>query len=315
MNMQNMVKIGIVIAVTIYALVAVSFYVRDRTASIPKIPEQKQPVDISKDKSSFSPVNINNIKSWVFYITNVKSDAVKASPFQMLIIDTQGGNTIFTKDHINSMKDNGSKKILAYLSIGQAERYRKYWKPEWDKKKPVWMSKESRRWKNTYMVSDLMHAEWQAIAKTMIDNAINAGFDGVLFSGIDSYKFLHSEKLKKQTIDFVNLMISYAKTKNSKFAVLIDDVDDLKIDAADGIVKQNLVYDWKSNGITGPKNSDADINKGIANLNYYKNNGKAVFVVEYVANDLWRDAKSVLDKHGFIGYSGLRLLDTLRLKQ
>ena len=63
------------------------------------------------------------------------------------------------------VKDNGGKRIvIAYLSIGEAEDYRYYWKKKWNKKKPKWIIKENENWEGNYIVK-YWSPEWKNIIK------------------------------------------------------------------------------------------------------------------------------------------------------
>jgi hypothetical protein len=42
-------------------------------------------------------------------------------------------------------KPDGSRRLItAYLSVGETENYRYYWKPQWSKQRPAWIGKENK---------------------------------------------------------------------------------------------------------------------------------------------------------------------------
>ncbi len=52
------------------------------------------------------------------------------------------GDIILTANEVESLmvKANGGKRlVVAYMSIGEAEDYRYYWKDEWGKNAPDWL--------------------------------------------------------------------------------------------------------------------------------------------------------------------------------
>ncbi len=53
--------------------------------------------------------------------------------------------------------DGSSRVLLAYLSFGEAERYRAYWRPEWydRNKKPAWLGTANPEWDGNYFVQIL----------------------------------------------------------------------------------------------------------------------------------------------------------------
>jgi len=100
------------------------------------------------------------------------------------------------------------RKVLAYLSIGEAEDYRRYWKREWDidrdghpdAKAPIWLCNENPDWKGNYKVRYWNEA-WQAIILELLDEAIKTGFDGVYLDIVDGFEFFEYDPARKDWID------------------------------------------------------------------------------------------------------------------
>ena len=278
------------------------------TPNKPDVPTLEQPV--------VSP-NVE-IPSFAYYLKNPNLQAIKSSSFDFVIIDTENRKGKFTKAEVAEISNQ--KKVLAYLSIGEAENYRKYWKKEWNRNKPTWIGNENPLWKGNYSISDVTNQTWLNIVKAELDSIIETGYHGVLLNGISSYNEIGTLEARNHMIEFVIALTQYAKSKNKEFFVIVQDSEELLQDekylkTIDGILKQYLVYSWKSDGNKGPRNPITEIQKSIDYLKLAKNQNKAVLIVEYVSDDLYQDAKQIIDKEGFIGYSAPRLLDTLRLKQ
>src|SRR5690606_6912430 len=80
-------------------------------------------------------------KSWAFQLVNLGPEEqakIAASPFDLVVIDSeqfpQDKEVPLTKEEVERMKTkpDGSKRlVIAYFSVGEAEDYRWYWKPEW----------------------------------------------------------------------------------------------------------------------------------------------------------------------------------------
>ena len=68
--------------------------------------------------------------------------------------------------------------------------------------------------------------------------------------------------------------------------------------AIDGVAKESLYYGTKGTGI---RNNDADINASRKLLKRAKNEGKAVYVVEYLTGQSSSKAKSASARDGFVG--------------
>ncbi len=79
------------------------------------------------------------------------------------------------------------RKVIAYISVGEAEDYRPYWKEKWNKVKPEWLGRENPDWEGNYIV-DYWHPEWQAIILKSIDAAMASGFDGIYLDIVNGFE-------------------------------------------------------------------------------------------------------------------------------
>lgn len=143
--------------------------------------------------------NINTLadaKNFLYLISpdDQYINKLKATNYDVLIIDAfppEGGVNTWTPAQINSLKvkKNGGKRlVLAYMSIGQAEDYRWYWKPEWEKNRPSWMGPLDPDWDGNYYVRHWA-PEWKAFiygnADSYTQKILNAGFDGTYLDPVD----------------------------------------------------------------------------------------------------------------------------------
>lgn len=77
------------------------------------------------------------IRSWGYQLQRAEPDRVAASPFDLVVVDYSRNGTErgrFTPADIERMRqkpDGGRRVVLAYLSIGEAEEYRYYWRDGW----------------------------------------------------------------------------------------------------------------------------------------------------------------------------------------
>ena len=84
--------------------------------------------------------------------------------------------------------------MISYMSIGEAEDYRSYWKEEWEKFKtsPTWLYQENKRWRGNYKVFYWM-TSWKSIIygndDSYLTSILNVGFDGVYLDIIDAYEY------------------------------------------------------------------------------------------------------------------------------
>ena len=96
------------------------------------------------------------------------------------------------------------RQLLAYLSIGEAEDYRPYWRKEWGAKgnltaaAPKWLGAENPQWKGNYKVH-FWHPAWQRLMLDAVAAAMAQGFDGVYLDIVDAFEFFETEGTR--TID------------------------------------------------------------------------------------------------------------------
>ncbi len=115
--------------------------------------------------------------------------------YDLLIIDLFHNEMELSSSEISQLKikANGARRlVICYMSIGEAEDYRYYWKSEWEKDPPAWLEKENPVWKGNYKVQ-YWDPEWQAIIlgepESYLDKIINAGFDGVYLDIIEAFEY------------------------------------------------------------------------------------------------------------------------------
>ncbi|HEY1170316.1 MAG TPA: MJ1477/TM1410 family putative glycoside hydrolase [Verrucomicrobiae bacterium] len=137
-------------------------------------------------------------------------------------------------------KNHPARKIIAYLSIGEAEDYRPYWRKEWGTGKkltsaaPKWLGQENPDWKGNYRVH-YWHPEWQQLMLTAIDDVIARGFDGIYLDIVDGFenferdgkKFIDDrlnpetkQSYRRDMVDWVKAIAARARVKNPQALVI-----------------------------------------------------------------------------------------------
>ena len=88
--------------------------------------------------------------------------------------------------------NGGRRHVICYMSVGEAETYRYYWKNAWNTDKPEWLEDENPYWPGNYKVK-YWYDEWQEIIykgeSSFLDRIIDAGFDGVYLDIIDAFEY------------------------------------------------------------------------------------------------------------------------------
>ena len=79
--------------------------------------------------------------------------ALGQSQYDLIVMDYSFDGSAageFTPAEIVALKNQLQGKLLAYLSIGEAEDYRWYWHTAWKKSPPAWFDRQDPDWKGNY---------------------------------------------------------------------------------------------------------------------------------------------------------------------
>ena len=220
---------------------------------------------------------------------------INESQRELVVIDYSfdgGKEGVWRPQEIAAMKKSDSRRrIIAYLSIGEAENYRPYWKKEWSHgKRPPFLLAENREWKGNYHVR-YWNLEWQKIVMTYLDTILAQGFDGVYLDIVDGYEFFEKGKdnclnpetgrtYRQDMKAFVQAIASRAKQKSPTFMVIQQNAqalfeDESYMRSLDGIGAEDVLSDGKK---PQAKRETAE------NLHYLKNaqaKGLLVVLIEY----------------------------------
>ena len=133
--------------------------------------------------------------------------AVSKTAYDLMVVDLFFHDKMLDKKQVVLLQKKPSGKrrmVLAYMSVGEAEDYRYYWKTEWNRKKPPFLERENPQWKGNYKVKYWMD-EWKEIIAGRVDGTgfeksylkkiIDTGFDGVYLDVIDAAHYFE-EKTK-----------------------------------------------------------------------------------------------------------------------
>ena len=187
-------------------------------------------------------------------------------------------------------KSDGNRRIVAYLSIGEAEDYRPYWKKEWKEKRPGFLVEENKEWKGNFRVR-YWRKDWQAIVFSYLETIVNQGFDGVYLDIVDGYEFF--EKGKDNCVNpetkrsyrqdmklFVTEIVQFAKQRSARFIVIQQNAQALFEDSdymarLDGIGAEDVFTNGKR------PQKEREINETIGYLKKAQAKGLIVVLVDY----------------------------------
>lgn len=156
---------------------------------------------------------------------------IAASAFDLCIIDySRDGTDEFTPQEISALRSiaDPQRIRLAYLSIGEAEKYRFYW----DALDKDLLAGANPQWKGNFKVR-YWEPGWQeivihgnaSIGASYLDRIIDQGFDGVYLDIVDAFEFFGpkqagGENLKRDAaeamIDFIEALADHARITRGK---------------------------------------------------------------------------------------------------
>lgn len=260
--------------------------------------------------------------------------ALAAAPFEWLVLEpSRFGDAAseFTRGELSTIRDGsgcGSKKILAYLSIGEAEDYRDYWNTAWvagDEGPPIagvapaWLGPSNPRWGGNYKVR-YWDPDWQAVimgtssgaSETPLDRIIDAGFDGVYLDIVDGFEFwsdpdegyaeLTREEARKRMIEFVIAIGNYARQTRgvANFMVFPQNAEEIIYNDNGELDDLSAAYFAAIDGIGIEDLFYSDTDKvdateaadRAATLGQFRDRGKTVLVTDYVLDANYSAANS-----------------------
>lgn len=123
----------------------------------------------------------------------------------------------FTKKQIKALRSD-ENLIFAYMSVGEAETYRYYFK-NLDKGLLV---KENKKWKENFLVKFWEPAWQRVILDSYLPKLVEAGFQGAYLDIVDAWERFKDQKNKAQQMaDFVIKISKKAKVLNPNFKIVI----------------------------------------------------------------------------------------------
>jgi cysteinyl-tRNA synthetase, unknown class len=210
-------------------------------------------------------------------------------------------------------------KVYAYLSIGEAEDYRDYWKNgNWSQNTPNFVMSANPEWPGAYTVK-YWDAAWQAIVYSRVKELAERGFDGVYLDIVDGYvrdevinAYGNAAGARQAMEDFVIGISTIGKAINPNFHIIPQNAVELLqkdgkanmryINAIDGIGKESTFY---------ADNEIASWSKGdVAFLKYALANKIFVLATDYPTSA--ENQQDFVDKalrEGYIPFSGYRPLN------
>ena len=215
---------------------------------------------------------IADARSWGYQLQNVRLRSLSEGADVLVVDYSRDGSDrrVLRPDEIERLRQraDGSRRIvLAYLSIGEAENYRYYWRQSWTPSDPAWLGPENTEWRGNFAVRYWMQG-WKDFVirphltmlgrllegvhpqqRPYLDRIIDAGFDGVYLDRVDAFDIWAKENPRAQLdmIAFVEEIAGYAHRRKKGFLVVAQNGEELLSSAAyrhaiDAVAKEDLLY-------------------------------------------------------------------------
>lgn len=247
--------------------------------------------------------------------------------------DSEGDWTPAEIETIRSGKSG--RRVVAYVSIGEAEDYRSYWQKSWDADKdgkpdvaaPKFLHTENPDWKGNYRVR-YWQPDWQALMLPAVDKVVEQGFDGIYLDIVDAFEFYEYDETTKDWLDdrenpetgqtyrrdmiaWVSAIAKRARDKRPGFLVIPQNASQLLADESyRSLISAIGVEDLF---MAGKKlKTEKQSRYVVSFLEKLKTTGKPVLVIDYPkSNALHTEAFVLAAKHGFTLLLTDRQLKTL----
>jgi cysteinyl-tRNA synthetase len=273
-----------------------------------------------KDISSPTPSTQNRIvrrpwtaiHNWANWINDPDLTQLGATNFELAVIDYSADGSAqkaFTSQQIDTLRHSTcQRRLLSYLSIGQAESYRGYWQQRWSPGSPAWLGSVDLNWAGNYWVQ-YWDPAWQQIIYRYIDAIIAAGFDGIYLDRVDAYQEAYAAGHEDDMVQFVTHIANYARTHSplgNDFGIVVQNAEALAanhpqyVQTVTGIGREE-VYVQATNNATSE--SDRTQTGRLLDLFHQNSQGKLVLTIDYADDaNLIRSAYERSRAKGYIPY-------------
>jgi len=258
---------------------------------------------------------------------------LKESGRDWIVLDaTFADNTPWEQADLDTIRSGkAGRKVVAYISIGEAEDYRPYWQSHWGSNStrtasaPAWLGIENPEWRGNYQVK-YWNADWQKLMLAAIDYTMARGFDGVFLDIVDGFETYEQEAdgyldnrmnpetkqtYRRDMVDWVKAIAARTRVRNPAALVipqngsqLVADKDFVEVISAQGI------EDLFTNGKKLQPASHTD--EILGNLKLLASAKKPVLLIEYPKTpERQALSKKLAEENGLVWLVTDRQLKTL----
>ncbi len=267
------------------------------------------------------PPDLAGTNDFLYQLQNLDLAAIGETAYDLVVMDYSGDGgeeTEFTAEQIAALRHSpgGTKILLAYMSIGEAEDYRFYWQEGWEPGNPPWLDEEDPNWPGNYYVH-YWDPAWQTIILSYTDRLLEAGFDGTYLDLIDAYEVYSDTRPSAawEMVQFVDTIRAHARASDPDFLIFPQNAPELGdefpsyLDIVDGISQEDIYYGYDEDDVMTPVTVTEELEWY---LDLFLGAGKTVLTVDYATTpEHIDDAYAKSQAKGYIPFVTVRDLDRL----
>ncbi len=197
-----------------------------------------------------------------FELEGRKLRQIADSDYDMVVIEpiyTEAENLDYPIRETLARLHQGNRLVLAYIDIGQAEEWRRYWQPDWRVGAPAWIvANDPDGWDGNYPVA-FWHPDWQRIwlgQSGLVADLARVGFDGVYLDWVEAYSDdsviraarQSGKDPRREMIRFVSAIAQAGRAESPGFLVIAQNAAELAADrhyarVIDGLAQEQVWFD------------------------------------------------------------------------
>lgn len=244
-------------------------------------------------------------KKWLCVYHRIPVEKLLAAEVDLMVIDPDAYND----KEVAQLKSRGAK-VVAYLSIGEAEGYRSYYS---EVASSTLVLSENPEWSENYPVK-YWEPMWQRILHDYARKIVAKGFDGLFFDVVDAWEAFDDDSDKYRLL-MENLLIGlvdHARSLNPKLICIIQNSHQLfdneqLFKRIDGINQEGLYVSWM------PQEMDEGwLREKREYLGRLRKRGKFVTILEYTRDPVQMSMiRLKASMNGFVPYFSVKALDRI----
>jgi cysteinyl-tRNA synthetase, unknown class len=280
--------------------------------------------DDGSSEDDEAAAEVLTVDDWVYQLQgypdgSLDEVAATSPPIAVIDLTRDGIDQYWTPEEIAALQESG-KTVLAYFEIGAIEDFR----PEYDSLPEDLILNQWPDWPEEYFVRYWEPEWWDQVVQPRLDQALEAGFDGVYLDTPLAYEEIELElapdedrdSLGRKMVDLLMRISEYAKERDDAFMIVPQNAPELRLhdgytEAIDGLGIEDLFF--ASDEDSGDIACDQDwCTENLEHTRALRDAGKLILAVDYASDPAnVAEACRRYTEEGFTGYVTTRPLDTL----